>query len=181
MDFASETLIAVADLNQVTSKSNRSQPTPGLSHTLPAKANAPIAFTMKDYGADAGDLSPTLRSGSHDKSHANGGVMPAVAVQEAQTGVREYDTAGSLRANGPGHDPVGTRVRSASGVRRLMPIECERLQGFPDNYTLIPYRGKLAADGPRYKAIGNSMAVPVIRWILQRIEAVDRLDREGAA
>lgn len=58
-------------------------------------------------------------------------------------------------------------------VRRLMPLECERLQGFPDNYTKIPYRGKPAEecpDGPRYKAIGNSMAVPVMRWIGGRID-----------
>ncbi|EMJ2330185.1 phage N-6-adenine-methyltransferase [Enterobacter hormaechei] len=59
-------------------------------------------------------------------------------------------------------------------VRRLTPIECERLQGFPDNHTLIGWRGKDAAecpDGPRYKAIGNSMAVPVMRWIGERIAA----------
>nr|WP_304736543.1 DNA cytosine methyltransferase [uncultured Desulfovibrio sp.] len=58
-------------------------------------------------------------------------------------------------------------------VRRLTPRECERLQGFPDDYTLIPYRGKPAADcpdAPRYRALGNSMAVPVMRWIGQRIE-----------
>lgn len=57
-------------------------------------------------------------------------------------------------------------------VRRLTPRECERLQGFPDDYTLIPYRGKPAADcadGPRYKALGNSMAVNVMRWIGERI------------
>jgi len=60
-------------------------------------------------------------------------------------------------------------------VRRLTPRECERLQGFPDDYTLIPYRNKLAADGPRYKAMGNSMAVPVMRWIGQRINEVDKI------
>lgn len=54
-------------------------------------------------------------------------------------------------------------------VRRLTPVECERLQGFPDGHTDVPYRGKPAADGPRYKAIGNSMAVPVMRWIGERI------------
>jgi len=59
------------------------------------------------------------------------------------------------------------------GVRRLMPIECERLQGFPDNWTLVIHRGRPAADGPRYKAIGNSMAVPVMAWIGQRINMVD--------
>ena len=56
-------------------------------------------------------------------------------------------------------------------VRRLTPTECERLQGFPDGYTLVPHRGKPAADGPRYKALGNSMAVPVMAWIGARIDA----------
>jgi DNA (cytosine-5)-methyltransferase 1 len=56
-------------------------------------------------------------------------------------------------------------------VRRLTPTECVRLQGFPDDYLDIPYRGKPAADGPRYKALGNSMAVPVMRWIGARIAA----------
>jgi DNA (cytosine-5)-methyltransferase 1 len=59
-------------------------------------------------------------------------------------------------------------------VRRLTPVECERLQGFPDGYTAVPYRGKPAADGPRYKALGNSMAVNVMRWIGRRIEMVNR-------
>ena len=63
-------------------------------------------------------------------------------------------------------------------VRRLMPIECERLQGFPDDWTKVPYRGKPAdecPDGPRYKAIGNSMAVPVMRWLGERIATVDKM------
>lgn len=60
---------------------------------------------------------------------------------------------------------------SASAVRRLTPVECERLQGFPDGYTAITYRGKPAADGPRYAAIGNSWATSVVRWIGQRIKA----------
>ena len=61
----------------------------------------------------------------------------------------------------------------AQGVRRLTPRECERLQGFPDDWTLVPYRRGMAADGPRYKAIGNSMAVPVVRWIGERIARVE--------
>jgi DNA (cytosine-5)-methyltransferase 1 len=60
-------------------------------------------------------------------------------------------------------------------VRRLTVLECERLQGFPDGYTQVPYRNKPAADGPRYKALGNSMAVPVMRWIGERIQLVDWL------
>jgi DNA (cytosine-5)-methyltransferase 1 len=64
-------------------------------------------------------------------------------------------------------------------VRRLTPTECERLQGFPDGYTAIPWRKKPAAecpDGPRYKALGNSMAVPVMRWIGERIALFESLD-----
>ena len=69
-------------------------------------------------------------------------------------------------------------VAMSSAVRRLTPIECERLQGFPDNFTQIPWRNKAAEDcpdGPRYKAMGNSMAVPVMRWIGERIEMVKNL------
>jgi DNA (cytosine-5)-methyltransferase 1 len=61
------------------------------------------------------------------------------------------------------------------GVRRLTPRECERLQGFPDDYTLITHRGKPAADGPRYKALGNSWAVPCVRWIFERMDYVDSI------
>jgi len=60
-------------------------------------------------------------------------------------------------------------------VRRLTPIECERLQGFPDNYTDIKPKGKPTSDGPRYKALGNSMAVPVMKWIGERINLVENL------
>ena len=55
-------------------------------------------------------------------------------------------------------------------VRRLTPVECERLQGFPDNYTDIKPKGKPTPDGPRYKALGNSWAVPNVRWIGKRIQ-----------
>jgi DNA (cytosine-5)-methyltransferase 1 len=55
-------------------------------------------------------------------------------------------------------------------ARRLMPIECERLQGIPDDYTRIPWRGKSAADAPRYRVIGNAMAVPCMAWIGRRLQ-----------
>ena len=64
-------------------------------------------------------------------------------------------------------------IRDRVEVRKLTPLECERLQGFPDNWTRIPYRGKpedKCPDAPRYKAIGNSWAVPVVRWIGERIQ-----------
>lgn len=73
---------------------------------------------------------------------------------------------------------VGTLTDRSTGVRRLTPKECERLQGFPDDYTRIPYRGKApeqCPDGPRYRAIGNAMPVPVIRWIGQKIKYVNKL------
>lgn len=65
-------------------------------------------------------------------------------------------------------------VMQKMAVRRLTPVECERLQGFPDNYTNIPWRNKPESpDGPRYKALGNSMAVPVMRWIGERINQAE--------
>ena len=81
------------------------------------------------------------------------------------------DRAGSINTSSPQDQCVMT----ATVVRRLMPIECERLQGFPDGYTAITYRGKPAADGPRYKALGNSMAVNVMRWIGRRIEMFEQV------
>lgn len=162
-----------------------------------------IAFSAKDHGADAmSDLSPTLRAGVHSKSHANAGVMPAVAFPINPNALRgdsraktlSKDAAGVMRLRDPGlgvgasGDPADTlqaagpgAVGTASAVRRLTPRECERLQGFPDDYTLIPYRKGQAADGPRYKALGNSMAVPVMAWIGRRIAAVDTLPHHQKA
>lgn len=89
--------------------------------------------------------------------------------------VRNDGTANALLTPNGGRAGMGVgAIGWGMQVRRLTPIECERLQGFPDNHTLIGWRGKDAAecpDGPRYKAIGNSMAVPVMRWIGERIAA----------
>jgi DNA (cytosine-5)-methyltransferase 1 len=87
----------------------------------------------------------------------------------------------TLTAHGRRNDPETENfvVPSNLSVRRLTPTECERLQGFPQSFTQIPYRNKPAEkcpDGPRYKALGNSMAVPVMRWIGERIQAVEALD-----
>ena len=137
------------DTTQITSAANRSAPAPGdPCHPLASSAHVPaIAFSTKDHGADAGPLSPTLRAGGHTKSHANGGVYPGIAS--------------------PTH-----------GVRRLTPREMERLQGFSDDYTEIPWRNRPASrcpDGPRAKALGNSMATTCIRWIGENIQRVDNL------
>lgn len=137
-----------------------------------------VAFSCKDHGADASTIAPTLRAMGHSGSHANAGGQLAVCV----TG----DVAHTLKAEGFDASEDGTgrgqpMVNHAAGVRRLTPRECERLQGFPDDWTLIPYRGKAAADGPRYKALGNSMAVPVMAWIGRRIQMVEALTSPAAA
>lgn len=170
------------DTTQITSAANRSQPQPGdPCHPIPAHGHAPtIAFSSKDHGADAGELAPTLRAGTHSRSHANAGVPPAIAYRTSgNCGVMEQgDKTACINT---ATDPNQNIVKLGAAVRRLTPRECERLQGFPDDYTLIPYRGKPAADGPRYKALGNSMAVPVMRWIGQRIAMVEALQLEKAA
>jgi hypothetical protein len=80
----------------------------------------------------------------------------------------------TLMSNGGGNSIPGVHTNMI--VRRLTPVECERLQGFPDDYTLIPWRKKQAEDcpdGPRYKALGNSMAVNCMAWIGERIAALE--------
>jgi DNA (cytosine-5)-methyltransferase 1 len=85
------------------------------------------------------------------------------------------ETHHTLRAAGIG-SRVSDAVISAMQVRRLTPTECERLQGFQDGYTNIPWRNKPEApDGPRYKALGNSMAVPCMEWIGKRIAMVSNV------
>jgi site-specific DNA-cytosine methylase len=86
-------------------------------------------------------------------------------------------------ANDPSRSPQSSEVtnqvysvlQASMAVRRLSPKECERLQGFPDAYTDIKPKGKATPDGPRYKALGNSMAVPVMAWIGKRIQEVDAI------
>lgn len=131
----------------------------------------PIAFTANDHGNDAGETAPTLRAGGHSKSHANAGVMPAVAFGWSEELTASRELAGTIQRGGQGgrHEGVMT---PGMAVRRLTPRECERLQGFPDDYTKISEK---TADGPRYKALGNSMAVPVMRWIGERIQMVGDL------
>ncbi|EDV1125260.1 Dam family site-specific DNA-(adenine-N6)-methyltransferase [Salmonella enterica subsp. enterica] len=155
-----------------------------LAHTLGrnhGQENACIAFSYKDNGADAtADLSPTIRAGNHDSSHVNSGQPPAIAYafkagQGAKAGGIGYaeEQSPTLTSASSGTNLTPAVIHGVA-VRRLTPVECERLQGFPDNHTLIPWNGKDAADcpdGPRYKAIGNSMAVPVMRWIGERIAA----------
>lgn len=149
------TPLVVADLAQITSVTNRTQPRPG--EPAPSKlasTSRPVAFN----------------------------VFPS-AGQGADLELRETDIASSLGAVGDDRRERGTRLALPFGVRRLTPRECERLQGFPDDYTRIPVMRQgdriwWAKDSPRYKAIGNSMAVPVMRWLGEGIQLVDSVIEE---
>jgi len=95
-------------------------------------------------------------------------VAVPIAIATKQIGQNiEYDIANTLAANDY-KEPQAVATQYA--VRRLTPVECARLQGFPDDYLDIQWRNKPAGDGVKYKALGNSWAVPVVRWIGQRIQ-----------
>lgn len=100
-------------------------------------------------------------------------VQAVAFAQNQRDEVRQMEVAGTLASESGMKQQ--TYLQQAMQVRRLTPRECERLQGFPDDFTLIPVRGKPAADGPRYKALGNSMAVNVMAWIGQRIASVNAI------
>jgi DNA (cytosine-5)-methyltransferase 1 len=128
----------------------------------------------------------------HPAPRRQTGQRVAPTVARGSPGGRVYgldaDTADSLvpmafggnNVSGPGrNNGLETCVLSRLAVRRLTPRECERLQGFPDDYTLIPWRKGVAPDGPRYKALGNSMAVPAMAFIGRRIQMVENLMSEN--
>ena len=132
----------------------------------------PIAFGAQN-SARQGDSVSTEVTPTLDKSKT-----PAVMT------VHGHDVSHTLTASkryissedGSGRSPP--TVSQGMAVRRLTPTECERLQGFPDDYTQIPWRNKAAEDcpdGPRYKAMGNSMAVPVMRWIGERVQMIEEM------
>ena len=102
---------------------------------------------------------------------ANGSAIPQIAstLQGSSKGSRGWRNDAEGMAG-------GHIVPDHMSVRRLTPVECERLQGFPDNYTDIKLKGKPTPDGPRYKALGNSMAVPVMAWIGKRIQEVEAIN-----
>lgn len=132
----------------------------------------PVAFQWTDSsGIRPGDICPTLKVGSGLDIPSG----PAVAYQCHGANVGEMVTPRKGNGTTTGGVPF---VANPMAVRRLTPVEAERLQGFPDDWTLIPWKGKPAEscpDGPRYKALGNSMAVPVMAWIGRRIEMVRSL------
>jgi DNA (cytosine-5)-methyltransferase 1 len=156
----------------------------GTSQNATGRNAATVAFTLHGSDGTTSAASSTEVAGSL-RTRAPGSIensSTTAVLQEqpvAWSGelTASTDIAGILQRGGEGGRIDGVMTPQMA-VRRLTPRECERLQGFPDDYTLVEYRGKLASDGPRYKALGNSMAVPVMRWIGQRIAAVDAILRD---
>jgi len=168
-----------------------------LQHTeqgllLPTCVTGPRTHALTAEGHDASEVgtgrgTPIVCHGTQDpcvsdKAFAlgrnNGGENDIAFGGSANCKQTNVATALSAHPGGRYDAETETFVASASAVRRLTPVECERLQGFPDGHTQIPWRKKNpedCPDGPRYKAIGNSMAVPVMHWIGKRIQQVNNL------
>lgn len=192
-------LTASFDETQVTNQNNRSSCDPATA-ALTATGRPPsIAFNARQdpvfsehvtgaLDADGstqavcvtGNVTHALRAEGCDASEDGTGrgtpITPVTVALRGREGGATAEMGGEVAnalrsASGGGSAPFVMTTR----VRRLTPRECERLQGFPDDYTAIPG----AKDSPRYAALGNSMAVPVIRWLGRRIQLVDQLMREG--
>jgi hypothetical protein len=146
---------------------------------LVASVTQPLAFDT--YNHTVSDVCQTIKSPNGGTNESIGTVVQPMEWQggSQQDQVLSANAvcpalAHSSNTNGGNHQP---KVWSGMSVRRLTPTECERLQGFPDGWTAIPWKGKPASecpDGPRYRALGNSMAVNVMRWIGRRIELVEQ-------
>ena len=139
----------------------------------------PVGFYQNEGSHGSGDntnIAPTLKGAKHSNFAAVAFDTTQITSAANYSNPKPGDPCHPLASGA--HAPA---VATAMQVRRLTPRECERLQGFPDDYTLTPYRGKPAADGPRYKALGNSMAVPVMHWIGKRIQQVQDISKRELA
>ena len=116
-----------------------------------------------------GDFMHGAPSYTLTKGHSHAVAQPVAFSGQMSNPQTDIDMTQTLQAKNP------MAVAQAMAVRRLLPKECERLQGFPDNYTDIKPKGKATPDAPRYKALGNSMAVPVMAWIGKRIQEVENI------
>jgi DNA (cytosine-5)-methyltransferase 1 len=154
----------------------------GIAPSLTCLHEAPIVAGPMGDGRLSGPLSDkrelckticaAVRTGERSCSPAS--ATTTATAQGAESTSQSADVLDQPRTMSSSTVKMPTESSGRVAVRRLTPRECERLQGFPDDYTLIPYRGKAAEDcpdGPRYKALGNSMAVPCMRWIGERIAA----------
>jgi DNA (cytosine-5)-methyltransferase 1 len=140
-----------------------------------AKTHKPMSDTDPE-GWSPVDAAPTVTHWPRDRSDTGTDVAVVQPICTDMRGHGDGLTAPTLRAKETANDFAPMVAQPSMQVRRLTPVECERLQGFPDQYTNIPWRKKPESpDGPRYKALGNSMAVPVMNWIGQRIQKVSEL------
>ena len=142
----------------------------GMTPTLTADYHQPaVAFNWNASGtrgfAETEECSPTIRACGRSAGNASPAVVMASTHANAEIG---EDMRTCLTAHSAKDAPV---LNVGASVRRLMPVECERLQGFPDGWTDLGG----TSDAPRYRALGNSMAVPVMQWIGHRISIVDSL------
>ena len=137
---------------------------------------------LAQHGTDPHAVCIGFSGGSETGGDCGGAVSfePGLAKREGEGHRFSDEVASTLRADMGDNRPAVATVDYI--VRRLTPLECERLQGLPDGYTLIPHRGKPAAecpDTPRYKALGNGWAVNCARWICQRIQKHDMEKKNG--
>lgn len=150
------------DTTQVTSPENGSNPQQGdPCHPLAAGMHAPLLCATQ-YG---GDVAGTLTARADGSPCADRGPNVVCVADDNANAAVGFDVSGTLKCGGGGAVSMDSYI-----VRRLTPRECERLQGFPDDWTKID---EDTPDTPRYKALGNSMAVPCMRWIGERIQMVD--------
>ena len=136
----------------------------------------PITASDKSLPLGAKDTGHAVCYPINSSAHHHHAIAFQAVGDRGNPSINTYDVMPPLMHD-TGSDR-GAAICQSLTVRRLTPIECERLQGMPDHHTRIPWRSKPAEDcpdGPRYKAIGNSMAVPVMRWVGERIELVDRI------
>ncbi|WP_052025063.1 DNA cytosine methyltransferase [Asticcacaulis sp. AC466] len=126
-----------------------------------------------------GEVTHTLKADGFDGSEdGTGRDQPITTAYRVSGNQGVWETGNRTDALTAANDSSAQfLIRSQMAVRRLLPIECERLRGFPDNYTLVPIGKRMAADGPRYKQLGNSWAVHHVRWIGQRLDAELRRSR----
>lgn len=123
----------------------------------------------KDYKAREVEIAQPLMAGGPAGGNQGGDfVVQPIVVHGTQDPIIACNLAHTLGRNSGQENAL---LNSTMAVRRLMPVECERLQGFPDDYTDVPTGKKRAADGPRYKQLGNSWAVAHARWVGSRINA----------
>ena len=160
----SKTLDAASGLNPICSQGGTAvmQPIALAENTI---GRQPHNGGNGDGFTDGGPMYTLNATGVH-------GVAQPIATHDVAGTMVSRNTSGGF-SNSIDHAAAGYMAMHSMQVRRLTPVECERLQGFPDDYTAIPWRKKPAdqcPDGPRYKALGNSMAVPVMAWIGKRIQ-----------